>query len=67
MKTTLKKEDGNLVVYFDGRLDTAAASTVATELQPLKDCTGHDIILDCTRLEYISCFPRFPVLTIKLS
>lgn len=54
MKTTFKEENGNFVMYFEGRLDTAASSTVATELQPLKDCTGHNIILDCTKLEYIS-------------
>lgn len=54
MKTIFKEEDGNFVMYFDGRLDTAASVNVAKELQPLKDCKDHNIILDCTRLEYIS-------------
>ena len=39
MKTTFKEENNDFVMYFEGRLDTAA---------------GHDIILDCSQLEYIS-------------
>ena len=54
MKTTFKEENGNYVMYFEGRLDTAAAPKVEQEMQPLYDCTGHDVILDCTNLEYIS-------------
>ncbi len=54
MKTTFKEENNNYVMYFEGRLDTAAAPTVEGEMKPLHDCTGHDIILDCTKLEYIS-------------
>ena len=41
-------------MYFEGRLDTAAASQTEQEMKPLYDCIGHDIILDCTKLEYIS-------------
>ena len=54
MKTTFKEEEGNYVMYFEGRLDTAAASQVAEEVKPLYDCAGHNIILDCSKLEYIS-------------
>ena len=54
MKTTFKEESGNYVMYLEGRLDTAAAPQVEQEMQVLYDCTGHDIILDCTNLEYIS-------------
>ena len=54
MKTTFKEENGNFVMYFEGRLDTAAAPQVEQEVQVLYDCTGHDVILDCTNLEYIS-------------
>ena len=54
MKTTFKEENNNYVMYFEGRLDTAAAPETEKEMQPLMDCTGHDIILDCTDLEYIS-------------
>ena len=54
MKTTFKEENNDFVMCFEGRLDTAAASTVEKELQSLADCSGHDIVLDCSQLEYIS-------------
>ena len=54
MKTTIQEQDGNLVAIFEGRLDTAAAPQTEQELQPLKNCQGHDIVLDCTELAYIS-------------
>jgi len=43
-----------LVALFDGRLDTVASEQTKQDLQPLKDCKGRDIILDCAKLEYIS-------------
>ena len=54
MKTTFKEEDKNFVMYFEGRLDTAAATQTEQEMQVLYNCDGHDVILDCTKLEYIS-------------
>ncbi|MDO4985060.1 MAG: STAS domain-containing protein [Prevotella sp.] len=54
MKTTFKEEEKNLVMYFEGRLDTAASAEVEKSMVPLYECSGHDIILDCTALEYIS-------------
>jgi len=54
MNITIKEEDNNYVVYFEGRLDTSAAPQVEKELQPLYAIEGHDIILDCTKLVYIS-------------
>ncbi len=54
MRTTFKEEDNDYVMYFEGRLDTAVAAKVEKELQPLSDCSGHDIVLDCSKLEYIS-------------
>jgi anti-sigma B factor antagonist len=54
MNTTFKKEDNDYVMYFDGRLDTAASSKALKEAEVLYDCEGHDIILDCTDLSYIS-------------
>jgi anti-sigma B factor antagonist len=54
MKTTFKEEGNNYVMYLEGRLDTAASPQVEKEMEPLIDCMGHDIILNCTRLEYIS-------------
>jgi len=54
MKTTLKEENNELVMYFDGRLDTAASPSVEKDMQPLLESDGKDIVLDCTKLEYIS-------------
>ena len=54
MRTTFKEEGNDYVMYFEGRLDTAVAAKVEKEMQPLSDCSGHDIVLDCSKLEYIS-------------
>ena len=54
MKTTILEKDGDLVAVFEGRLDTAAAVETEEALKPLYDCTGHNIVFDCTKLEYIS-------------
>ena len=54
MKTTTVEENNNQVVYFEGRLDTSASSQVQQELQPLIDNIQSDVILNCSKLEYIS-------------
>ncbi len=54
MKTTIKEENNNQVVYFEGRLDTSASSQVQMDVQPVMDDVKSDIILDCNKLEYIS-------------
>ena len=54
MTTSFKEENGNFIMSFEGRLDTAAAAQTSKDMQVLNDCEGHYIILDCSRLEYIS-------------
>jgi len=54
MNTTIQEKDGNLVVSFEGRLDTAAAIKTEQDVKPVYDNTEHDIVLDCSALEYIS-------------
>lgn len=54
MKTTIEEKNGALVATFEGRLNTAASVQTAKDMEPLNDCTGQEIILDCTHLEYIS-------------
>ncbi|MBR4369027.1 MAG: STAS domain-containing protein [Prevotella sp.] len=54
MNTTILEKDGNLVAVFEGRLDTAAAIKTEQEVKPLYDNVDHDIVLDCTAMEYIS-------------
>lgn len=54
MKTLIKEENDIIVMYLEGRLDTAAAVQTEADMRPLYDCTDRDIMLDCTHLEYIS-------------
>jgi anti-sigma B factor antagonist len=54
MKTTIKEENQNYVMTFEGRLDTPSSVQVGRDMRNLYECEGHDIILDCTALEYIT-------------
>lgn len=54
MTTTIKEQNGTLVAYLEGRLDTAATPQTEKDMQPLMACDGKDVILDCSALEYIS-------------
>jgi len=54
MNTTIQKIDGNMVVMLEGRLDTAASPETEKAMQPLYNCENQNIIIDCTKLEYIS-------------
>jgi len=54
MKTTIEEKNGAMVASFEGRLDTAASVQTAKDIEPLNDCSGQDIILDCTHLDYIA-------------
>jgi anti-sigma B factor antagonist len=54
MKTEFREENQNYVMIFEGRLDTPSSFQVKRDMQVLYDCEGHDIILDCTNLEYIT-------------
>ena len=62
MKTTFKEENNNFVMIFEGSLDTPSSAQVGNDMQVLHDCKGHDIILDCTALEYIASSGMRPVL-----
>ena len=54
MKTTIQDQGQRLVALFEGRLDTAAATQTGEDMTPLYQCSGKEIILDCTQLDYIS-------------
>lgn len=54
MKTTLQKLDDKYLVTLDGELDTASAAEVSTALQPLYNTGGLDVVIDCSKLEYIA-------------
>ncbi len=54
MITTIQTIDDQLVAIFDGQLDTAAAAETEKALQPAMECTDRDVVVDCTKLAYIS-------------
>ena len=54
MKTTIQQLENQYLVTLDGELDTAAAAEVEKTLQPLYNSDGLDVIIDCTKLEYIA-------------
>ena len=54
MEATIQEFDGKYVVTLDGELDTTAAGEVEQILQPLYKSDGRDVIIDCTRLDYIA-------------
>lgn len=54
MITKFTEENNNYVMRLEGRLDTSASTQVGRDMQVLYNCEGHDIILDCSALEYIS-------------
>lgn len=54
MTTTIQDNGNQLIAFFDGRLDTAAAIPAAEAVKPLLEAEGKEIILDCSKLEYIS-------------
>ena len=48
-----------------GRLDTAASSQFAADMQPLMDHADKHIVLDCSRLEFISSSGLRLLLTLR--
>ena len=54
MKTSIEELEGKIVATLEGELDTAAALDVENALQPLYENNGCDIVIDCTKLEYIA-------------
>ena len=54
METTIQTSGNQIIASFDGRLDTAAAIPTAEAVKPLLEVENSEIILDCTKMEYIS-------------
>ncbi len=54
MNNKVEEIDGKHVVTLEGEMDTAAAVEAEELLAPLYHSDGKDIIIDCTRLEYIA-------------
>ncbi|MBR4565140.1 MAG: STAS domain-containing protein [Paludibacteraceae bacterium] len=54
MKINIENEANQIVVRLTGRLDTAAAADITSDFQVISEQAGKHIILDCSKLEYIS-------------
>ena len=54
MELTIKDNGDSIAGILNGRLDTAASTQFARDMQPLMDNANKLIILDCTDLKFIS-------------
>lgn len=54
MKTKIEELSDKILVSLDGEMDTAAAEEVESKMSPLYESKGKEIVIDCTRLEYIA-------------
>ena len=55
MEATIRKDDNNRVtLILDGRLDTSVTQQTEKEVEPLFSYKNYEIVIDCSRLEYIS-------------
>ena len=55
MEATIRKEDdSHVTLILDGYLDTSVTQQTEKEVEPLFQYHGCEIVIDCSRLEYIS-------------
>ena len=54
MTIEVQKSENQILAILDGELDTAAAADAEVSLHPLLESDGKDVVIDCTRLEYIA-------------
>lgn len=54
MEVNIQELEGKIIATLEGELDTAAAIEVEQALQPLYHSDGHDVIIECEKLEYIA-------------
>ena len=54
METSIQELDGKLVAVLSGEFDTAAALEAEQALSPLLEAEEQDIVIDCSKLEYIA-------------
>ena len=67
MEVTIRKDDNNQVtLILDGYLDTYATPQTEKEVEPLYEFYDCEIIIDCSRLEYISSSGLRMLMTINL-
>ena len=54
MITKIEENDNVMTVYLDGRMDTSETNGVEKDLQPVYETECTEIIIDCSKLDYIA-------------
>lgn len=55
MEATIRKDDDkHVTLILDGRLDTSVTQQTEREVEPLFSYVGCEVVIDCSRLDYIS-------------
>ena len=54
MTLEIIEKDNQITGVLDGRLDTAACMQFSTDMEPLMDNADKHIVLDCSKLAFIS-------------
>ena len=54
MQTIINKQQDETTIQFVGRMDTPAAQEAATMMDKFQEAASGTVILDCSKLEYIS-------------
>ncbi|MBQ0019520.1 MAG: STAS domain-containing protein [Bacteroidales bacterium] len=54
MNLQITQNNDSVIGTLSGRLDTAASAQFARDMQPLLDNADKHVVLDCTKLEFIS-------------
>ena len=54
MNNNITETEGKYIATLEGEMDTVAAMEVEETLKPLYNSNGKDVVIDCTKLEYIA-------------
>lgn len=55
MEATIRKDnERSVTLILDGRLDTSVTHQTELEVEPLFEYKNYEVVIDCSRLEYIS-------------
>lgn len=65
MTLLITTTDDTITAVIAGRLDTASSQQFAVEMQPLMDGADKHIVLDCSRLEFVSSSGLRLLLTLR--
>ena len=65
MTLEITENNGVMVAVLDGRLDPAAVPQFSIDMQPLLENADKHIVLDCTKMEFISSSGLRSFLTLR--